>query len=95
LTERVVIARHALRHALLPVITLLGIQVGRVIAGAIVVETVFAWPGIGRLSITAIQGHDYPVVQACVLVISTTIVLANLLVDLSYRFVDPRIGGQA
>jgi len=94
LTERMVIFRHTLRHALLPVLTLLGIQVGRVIAGAIVVETVFAWPGIGRLSITAIQGHDYPVVQACVLVIATTIVVANLVVDFSYRFVDPRIGAR-
>jgi peptide/nickel transport system permease protein len=94
LSERTVILRHALRHAFLPVMTLLGIQVGRVIAGAVVVETVFAWPGIGRLSINSIQGHDYPVVQACVLVIASTIVLANLLVDFSYRFVDPRISSR-
>jgi peptide/nickel transport system permease protein len=92
LNERTVILRHALRHAIMPVMTLLGIQVGRVLAGAIVVETVFAWPGIGRLSITAIQGHDFPVVQACVLVLATSIVIANVLVDISYRFIDPRIG---
>lgn len=94
LSERVVVLRHALRHAVMPVVTLLGIQVGRVIAGSVVVETVFAWPGVGRLSITSIQGHDYPVVQAAVLVIATTIVLANLLVDVSYHLLDPRIAAR-
>jgi peptide/nickel transport system permease protein len=91
LAERVVLWRHALRHALLPVFTLLGIQVGRLIAGSVIVETVFAWPGIGRLAVGAIQSADYPVVQTCILLITTTIVLGNLAVDLSYRFIDPRI----
>lgn len=91
LTERTVILRHALRNALLPVITIFGLQIGRLIAGSVIVETVFAWPGIGRLVVTAIQTSDYPVVQVSIIVISSTIVLGNLAVDLSYRFIDPRI----
>jgi peptide/nickel transport system permease protein len=95
LRERTVVRRHALRHALLPVVTVLGIQVGRLIAGAVIVETVFAWPGLGRLIVGAIQTSDYPVVQAGIIVITTSIVLANVAVDLSYRFIDPRIQGGA
>lgn len=91
LSERTVIVRHALRHALVPVVTLLGLLVGRLIAGAIVVETVFAWPGLGRLMVNSIQSFDYPVVQVGVLFIATAIVLANMLVDLSYQLIDPRI----
>jgi peptide/nickel transport system permease protein len=91
LRERTVIRRHALRHALLPVATILGIQLGRLIAGSVIVETVFAWPGVGRLTISAIQGSDYPVVQLSIMVIASTIVLANIVVDLSYRLIDPRI----
>lgn len=93
LPERRVILRHALRHALMPVVTILGIQVGLVFAGTIVVETVFAWPGMGRLLIQSIQSADYPVVQVGVLLTATAIVLANMLVDLSYRLVDPRVQG--
>lgn len=91
LRERTVILRHALRHALLPVVTILGIQLGRLIAGSVIVETVFAWPGVGRLTISAIQGSDYPVVQLSIMLIASTIVLANIAVDLSYRLIDPRI----
>lgn len=91
LPERIVILRHALRHALLPVVTILGVQVGRLLAGSVIVETVFAWPGMGRLVVTAIQSSDYPVVQAGILFITATIVLANVAVDISYRYVDPRI----
>lgn len=91
LSERAVVVRHALRHALLPVVTILGIQAGRLVAGALVVETVFAWPGLGRLTIDSIQGGDFPVTQAAILLIAASIVLANIVVDLSYRFVDPRI----
>ncbi len=93
LPERRVILRHALRHALMPVVTILGIQVGLVFAGTIVVETVFAWPGMGRLLIQSIQSADYPVVQVGVLLTATAIVLANMLVDLSYRLIDPRVQG--
>lgn len=82
---------HALRNALLPVITLLGLQLGSLLAGAVVTETVFSWPGIGLLTIEAIQSRDYPVVQGCVLLISTTYVLVNLGTDLLYAWIDPRI----
>ena len=91
LREGTVIMRHALRHALLPVATILGIQVGRVIAGSVIVEQVFAWPGIGRLMLHSITVGDFPVMLAGILVISGSIVIANILVDLSYPIIDPRI----
>ena len=91
LPERAVVSRHALRHALLPVVTILGLQAGRLIAGAVIVETVFAWPGVGRLTIQAIDGGDFPVTQTAILLIAVSIVLANIVVDISYRLVDPRI----
>jgi len=86
-----VILHHGLRNALLPVITLLGLQLGALLAGAVITETVFSWPGIGLLTIEAIQSRDYPVVQACVLLISLGYVLANLLTDIAYAWADPRI----
>jgi peptide/nickel transport system permease protein len=86
-----VILHHALRNALLPVITLLGLQLGALLAGAVITETVFSWPGIGLLTIESIQSRDYPVVQACVLLISVTYVVVNLLTDLAYAWIDPRI----
>ena len=86
-----VIIHHGLRNALLPVITLLGLQLGALLAGAVITETVFSWPGIGLLTIEAIQSRDYPVVQACVLLISVSYVLINLLTDIAYGWVDPRI----
>jgi len=86
-----VILHHALRNALLPVITLLGLQLGALLAGAVITETVFSWPGIGLLMIESIQSRDYPVVQACVLLISVCYVVVNLLTDLAYAWVDPRI----
>ncbi len=95
LAEQTVIWRHALRNALMPVVTVMGLQVGRLIAGAIVVETVFAWPGLGRLMISSITTGDYPVVQTGVILISASIVLANLIVDLSYQIIDPRIRDRA
>lgn len=91
LPERTVILKHVLRNALLPVITILGLQVGALLSGAIITETVFAWPGLGTLLVGAIQARDYPVVQGCVLVISASYVVVNLLVDLAYAVVDPRV----
>ena len=88
---RRVILHHGLRNALLPVITMLGLQLGALLAGAVITETVFSWPGIGLLTIESIQSRDYPVVQACVLLISVTYVLVNLLTDLAYAWVDPRV----
>ncbi|MBI3329705.1 MAG: ABC transporter permease [Nitrospinae bacterium] len=91
LRERVVIGRHALKNALIPLITLLGLQMGALLSGAIITETVFAWPGIGRLTVQAIHGRDYPLVQGCVLVIATVYVCMNFLTDLAYAWADPRI----
>jgi peptide/nickel transport system permease protein len=82
---------HGLRNALLPVITLLGLQLGALLGGAVITETVFSWPGIGSLTIEAIQRRDYPLVQACVLLISLAYVLVNLCTDLVYAWIDPRI----
>ncbi|MGA7982633.1 MAG: nickel ABC transporter permease [Chromatiaceae bacterium] len=91
LTETTVLWRHALRNAWLPVLTLLGLQLGGLLGGAVITETVFAWPGVGSLLVEAIQGRDYPVVQACVLLISLVYVMVNTLTDLVYVWVDPRV----
>lgn len=91
LTEKLVWLKHTLRNALLSVITIMSLQFGSLLAGSIITETVFAWPGIGRLTVQAIQTRDYPLVQGCVLVIALSYVLVNLLTDLLYRVVDPRI----
>lgn len=91
LREGVVIFKHALRNALIPVITVIGIQCGALLSGALITETIFAWPGIGRLTITAIQKRDYPLVQGCVLLIAFGYILANLITDLAYAWADPRI----
>lgn len=91
LRESLVIGRHALKNALIPLITVLGLQMGALLSGAIITETVFAWPGIGRLTVQAIHSRDYPLVQGCVLVIATLYVVINLLTDLAYAWADPRI----
>ncbi|WP_133512054.1 nickel ABC transporter permease [Candidatus Thiosymbion oneisti] len=91
LSEATVVRRHALRNAWLPVLTLIGLQLGGLLGGAVITETVFAWPGIGSLLVEAIQNRDYPVVQAGVLLISLAYVLVNTLTDLVYAWVDPRI----
>ncbi|MFC1603142.1 nickel ABC transporter permease [Pseudomonadota bacterium] len=91
LSERAVIWQHALRNAWLPVVTLVGLQLGALLGGAVITETVFSWPGIGSLLVESIQKRDYPVVQACVLVISLIYVLVNTATDLVYAWVDPRI----
>jgi peptide/nickel transport system permease protein len=91
LSEPVVVYRHALRNALIPVITVLGLQFGALLAGAIVTETIFSWPGLGRLTIQAISNRDYYLVQGCILAISATYVAVNFLTDLVYSAVNPRI----
>jgi peptide/nickel transport system permease protein len=88
---RVVVFRHALRNALLPVVTVIGLQFGALLGGAVITETVFAWPGVGRLLVDSIFFRDYPVVQGLVLMFGTTFVVINLVVDLTYAYVDPRI----
>jgi peptide/nickel transport system permease protein len=91
LSERAVVYRHALRNAMIPVITVIGLQFGALLAGAIVTETLFSWPGIGRLTISAISNRDYYLVQGCVLFIGLTYVAVNFLTDLVYSFLNPRI----
>ena len=91
LTDRVVIYKHALRNTLIPVVTIVGLELGTLLGGAVITETVFAWPGIGRLAVTAIFQRDYPVVQAAVCVTALVFVASNLLVDLVYGWLDPRI----
>ncbi|MFZ4793179.1 MAG: nickel ABC transporter permease [Blastocatellia bacterium] len=91
LSEPVVIFRHVLRNGLIPVVTVLGLQFGVLLAGAIITETIFSWPGLGRLTIDSINSRDYPMVQGCILMIALTYILANLLTDFAYRLLDPRI----
>ncbi len=91
LMPRIVLLWHALRNALIPVLTILGLQFAGLLGGTVIVETIFAWPGIGRLAVNAIWRRDYPVVMGTVLVFSTIFVLVNLLVDLIYTYIDPRI----
>jgi ABC-type dipeptide/oligopeptide/nickel transport system permease component len=90
LSESMVILRHALRAALLPIITIVGLQMGSLLAGAVITETIFSWDGIGRLLVESIEKRDYPVTQACVLVVALSYVLVNLATDSVYRWVDPR-----
>ena len=82
---------HAFRNSLIPIVTVLGLQFGAVLTGAVITETIFAWPGVGRLLIQSIGFRDYPLVQGCILLIAVTYVAMNLLTDLLYGFLDPRI----
>ena len=91
LSTRVVLLRHAFRNALIPIITILGLQFGTLLAGTIVTETIFSWPGIGRLTVQAISARDYPLLQGCILVIAVSYVAVNLLTDLLYAVIDPRV----
>jgi peptide/nickel transport system permease protein len=91
LSEFQVLTRHALRNATLPILTLLGLQLGTLLGGAVITEMVFAWPGIGQLTVEAIQRRDYPLLQACVLVISVAYVTVNTITDVLYAWLDPRI----
>jgi ABC-type dipeptide/oligopeptide/nickel transport system permease component len=91
LPERTVVYRHALRNALIPVLTLIGLQFGALLAGAIVTEMIFSWPGVGRLTVSAISNRDYALVQGCILAVGLTYVLVNLLTDVMYMVVNPRI----
>ena len=89
--ERVVVVRHALRNALLPIVTVIGLQLGSLLGGAVLTETVFAWPGVGRMLVDAILARDLPLVQGSVLVVSLIFILINLVVDLSYAAINPRV----
>jgi peptide/nickel transport system permease protein len=85
------VLKHAFRNSLIPIVTVLGLQVGSVLTGAVITETIFAWPGVGRLLIQSISFRDYPLVQGCILLIAMTYVSMNLVVDVAYGFLDPRI----
>jgi len=91
LNERVVVIRHALKNALLPIVTVIGLQLGGLLGGALLTETIFSWPGMGQWTYRAILSRDYPIVQGAVLVSATIYVVVNLLIDISYAYLDPRI----
>ncbi len=91
LAERTVILGHALRNALIPVVTVIGLQFGALLGGAVITETIFAWPGVGRLTVQAIYNKDFPIVQASVTTLALIFVVINLLVDITYSYLDPRI----
>ncbi len=90
-SERVVIWRHALKNSFIPIITVIGLQFGSLLGGTVLTETVFAWPGIGRLLVSSILGRDYPMIQGIILVFALLFVLTNILVDLIYVFLDPKV----
>jgi len=92
--ERVVVGKHALRNALIPIVTVLGIQFGRLLGGAVVTEAVFAYPGLGRLVVTSIQNRDYPVVQGALMLVVVIFLISSIVVDLSYAYLDPRVAPQ-
>jgi peptide/nickel transport system permease protein len=89
--ERMVVLKHALKNSLIPIITVVGMQFGKLLGGAVVTESVFQWPGVGKLVITAINQRDYPIVQTVIFILALSFVLMNLLTDLSYAYLDPRI----
>lgn len=91
LREKSVILKHCFRNTLIPIVTVLGLEFAGLMGGTVITESVFAWPGVGRLAVAAVLGRDYPVVQAVVLIVSTIFVLINLGVDLIYGYLDPRI----
>lgn len=91
LSEGIVLWRHALKNAIIPVVTIVALDFGMLLAGAVITETIFAWPGVGRMVITAINTRDFPLIQASVLVVSVIFVFINLLVDVAYTYLDPRI----
>ena len=91
LSPGVVILKHAMKNALIPVVTIVGMELGTLLGGAVITETIFAWPGVGRLAVQAIYNRDYPVVQAAVFILATIFVLVNLAVDIVYTYLDPRV----
>ena len=91
MSEQPVVWKHALKNASIPIVTIVGIELGTLLGGSVITETIFAWPGVGRLSVQAIFNRDYPVVQAAVFILASTFVVVNFLVDLAYTWLDPRI----
>src|SRR5690606_2641954 len=90
--ETRVVVKHALRNALIPIVTLVGLQIGFLLGGAVVTETMFAWPGVGRLAVGAIVSSDFPLAQGAILLLAVSFLLVNLIVDVLYAYLDPRVG---
>lgn len=90
-SEGIVVYKHALKNAFIPIVTVFGLQMGMLLGGAVLTETIFSWPGVGRYLYDAINARDYPVIQSGILVVATIFVLINLIVDLLYAYIDPRI----
>jgi peptide/nickel transport system permease protein len=91
LTQQRIVSRHALNNALIPMITILGLELGTLLGGVVVIEQVFGWSGVGWLALTAVKNRDYPLLQAIVLIVAVAVSLANLVADLAYRLIDPRM----
>jgi ABC-type dipeptide/oligopeptide/nickel transport system permease component len=91
LADRSVVARHAMKNAMIPIVTVIGLQIGSLVSGAAITETIFAIPGVGRAAVDAIFFRDYPVLQGAVLILTLAVLLANLVTDVAYAFLDPRI----
>jgi peptide/nickel transport system permease protein len=91
LSENVVLFKHALKNSAIPIVTVLGIDLALTLGGTVITETVFAWPGVGRLTVAAIHNRDYPIVQATVFLLASIFVIINMLVDILYTYLDPRI----
>jgi peptide/nickel transport system permease protein len=91
LRERLVLYRHALKNALIPVVTISGLQFGSLLGGAVLTETVFAWPGMGRLIVDAILARDYPLVQGAILIFALLFIVVNIAIDVLYAYIDPRV----
>jgi peptide/nickel transport system permease protein len=89
--ERRVVILHALRNSLLPVVTILGLRIGRILGGAVIIETMFSWPGIGQLAVSSLQRADYPVIMAVVMISAVAVIIANFATDIAYSYIDPRI----
>jgi len=94
LGEKLVVLRHALRNALIPVVTLIGLQIGFLLGGSVVTETMFAWPGVGRMAVGAITSSDFPLAQGAILILAVGFMVVNLVVDTLYAWLDPRIGSK-
>lgn len=92
LSQRTIILRHALKNTFIPVITIIGLEFGHLLGGTVIIETIFAWPGIGRLLVNSISARDVPVIQGCIVFITITYLFINLITDISYSYLDPRIG---
>lgn len=91
LTEKLIIRKHAFKNAMIPVVTIIGLQFASILEGAVIIETIFAWPGIGRLLVDSIFARDFPIIQGCTLFIAMIIVLVNIIVDISYTYLDPQV----